>query len=590
MKSGMMSKLAERATPRFRPEASSTSASGKLIRFDEEAKFVFVRATPMLPTVAGETKADRAAAATRLDAAFTSVGAPVVEVKDDAVCIRQPWAFMEDRIIRITRGGGLYLCTGAGGADVAQSIDLRRVVSAAQLFFVRVTEVEKEDSQNLEEDAALLKRMRLQAMNQFLSRNTDVASAVVAAPISAEREYCRHDDPMRTGLALIAKPLGAADHDSRRDYYPFIFASRQQAATFLRIVQTVLRDLGVPFGEAEETAQQSGDKADGQVPDGAEEGVETGTKQLTETSASLLLDMLEGSSEEDEDAEAATAAVAEDMNEFELDDVAAKQRDATIAQNMISRVTSLQEMIVGPFRFIGTSGVPLFPEDRHGEDRGSALSVPPPQQDALPVMEAINARQPEYYNKEGMHAFMGVCASLYRGVTRERRMEACTAIVHIRTMVGALKYLRTTATQQIALTWERRRVLRRYQMQHYILDLQKYVASLHASINSERELLGRELEAAAAAIMTPPVRENPLTRLTGPADVAAMGEDAQISFEGEYMAFLHDEAARLEAQLAALRELAADQEVDVDRGLRSYEMRLSNVFPDNVTSRLRMNV
>jgi hypothetical protein len=212
-------------------------------------------------------------------------------------------------------------------------------------------------------------------------------------------------------------------------------------------------------------------------------------------------------------------------------------------------------------------------------------------------MEAINARRPEYYNAEGMHAFMAVCRALHHGVERERRMEACTQLARIRTMVGALRYLRTTATEQIIQGWERRRIIRRYQMQHYILDLQQYVASLRQSIAAERALISEYNESLVEGIMAPPasaVVENPLTRLTI-EDLAGMSEEGQISFEGQYLAYLHDEVPRLEALLVALRQLLAATENAADGGkqrdhggLLPWEKRLSNVFPDNVARRLKV--
>ena len=572
---------------------AAAKKEGKLIRFDDACKFVFVNTKPrssLAPLNLSTSRADREAEAIKLDEAFSSVDAPIIAVKDDGVCIREPWAVLEDRTVRITRGGGLYLCTGEGGSTVAQSFDLRRVVNAAQLFFVQVSEVEDD------ERAARIDEFRLRTMTQFGSKQQ---------PAVVKPQYARHDEPVRTAVVLVArKQLERGEEgepgEQKRDFYPFVFPSRITAATFLRVVQTVMGELGIPFGEsgdggdASKAAEPSMTAAEG-------EHAETATRQQTDTSASQLLELLEGESDEDE---GATGEIGDEdspelnKNEFDLGEHEARQRDATIAQNMISRVTSIQETIIGPFSLINDA------ESAASREVVDSLLPALQEPDPVAVMEALNARKPEYFNKEGMHAFMSLCNSLYRDISKERRMKAFTELVHIRTCVSALHFLRTTTTSQIVQSWEHRRVLRRYHTQQYILDLQKYVASLRENVSSERELLHGAADQAALSEMIAARRgvcDNPLSKLTL-ADATSLDEAGQISFEGEYLNYLHEEASCLSEQLEIIRRIAAEYSdfpatstsgavSGSDKSLHSggVELRLSNVFPDAVVSRLRMN-
>ena len=132
-------------------------------------------------------------------------------------------------------------------------------------------------------------------------------------------------------------------------------------------------------------------------------------------------------------------------------------------------------------------------------------------------------------------------------------------------------------------------------MQQYILDLQKYVSNLRQQVATEEGLFIGDL-----ALLTEGghvVTCNPLTKLTL-VEASQMSEEAQICFEAEYMSFLHDEVARLDRRLIHIREVSASLDDDgtgssasrrSGSGLQCYEKRMSNVFPDSVTPRLRMS-
>jgi hypothetical protein len=270
------------------------------------------------------------------------------------------------------------------------------------------------------------------------------------------------------------------------------------------------------------TSNHSSGRAGSSSDDDAGQGGRAGDKAATEASTHLR-DMFERDDEGYDEEREAELDKRRRMRDEPMSDKATldvmpednlKKMSTAVAQEMIERLTAMKVVLKSPFhltsafvensaaqqeerRILKLNSVSMintqFPamlgdSASGGGGDGDDLQSPEPSsleiltfqrlersKHPVPVLEALRARKPEYFTKDGAVEFFQLCRDLYRKEREVLSQRTLSLGMLRREGFDSMRYFTGPALQGLFQSWALQRRREGYQLQQYLVELTQYL-------------------------------------------------------------------------------------------------------------------
>lgn len=519
------------------------------------------------------------------DDEFSVMGCPHAVLKPEGLYVRSSCLLQKKRIVRVTQGGGFFICNGD---TVVESRDLRAVLHIVPLVVSRLdVQVIQRHSQDgdfrqhgstrivEETEKAVLALVwsdsktaapQVGRRNSFhgiprANSNQSLTSVGSSNSIRQPLRECEDSLPLnsqRRGQLLAERVMGLR------------FASKSDVLKFVQAADRLVRGAGRIL-TAPPIPKERGDV----VP------------QAESDSAPTTVDVFDLV----EEIPAATFQ-SKSLRIAEMDEDPLHKESTAAAQSMIERLTSMQVVLHNPFQLTMQAKFENSPSQVADAEIAAELAASTANsaqetkhlvalrrlreaRHPTSCMEMLRSRKPEYTDARGLREFFLLCRELYRDERSVFAATAATCASELASGFAAFHHFTGAAVAQLFHTWVAQRKRESYRLDQYLMDLQQYYCDLQQEEMSDMDTSA--LVVAEGSDIT--TRWNPLTMYGAPSAKSRFDMVQHLHREIEGLLKRRAEREGMDSVGGSYLPLLGDAKWMSHRSM-------SNVFPDRVADRI----
>lgn len=556
-----------------------------MLPFNESAEFLFVdpsalRDNPPLPST--------------LSAQFRKLEIPLVELRDVGLCVAQHVITAKPRLVRITKGGGIFVCVDE---RVSLSRDLRTVADVIPVVLVSLHGGGGEEGHPANQRGNPI---------EIIDLVDHTSVALVWEPITATTTT--------DGANVSSATLSSQSLASRM--LLFRFATRKVALHFLDTVTRFRAHRPPPPPLPQVGLTPPSDPSQPMNVDASASHYVDSPQQLQITNATTsdVGHMRQLLSEDDDvlDKQIAWDAKQRAKNgafgslgrtgavHSQSDDVTSQliadslpEESVEIAKRMIEKAVALRTPLKSPFPIAAMSHVvnsaatvtatqpntspgrssnaadPFLESDDDDFQRDADEDADDSDtndiivggtgfvqqhsgrkstvvRDALPVLEALGSRRPEYFTASELQDFFQQCHLFYSEENRKIRESVTASSVSLHTSITNLRHVTEHRVVQTLNEWRVRRKQSEGALDQHLMDLQQYLWQLQAAVKAAEAAAASEEQVESESERSPS-RSQKNSSLANPLQF--YGTPSSLRTRHSMFRQLHEEIRRCEARL-----------------------------------------